>query len=97
MIDLTNYEVKRLFKDEGFENGFDVLKVMNGAGAYDNPVGKFQYPESKAAPSWLLIQWYSRKCLVNDRKDTGNPYENDFERKNPVLYRCRYVAYQSDV
>lgn len=75
MIDLTNYDVKRLFKDEGFENGFDVLRVMNGAGAYDNPVGKFQYPTSTAAPSWLLIQWYSRKCLIGDRKDTGNPYE----------------------
>ena len=29
MIDLTNYDVKRLFKDEGFENGFDVLRVRS--------------------------------------------------------------------
>ncbi len=74
MFDKSKYKVKRLFKDEGFENGFNVLRVMNGAGAYDNPVGKFQYPESKGEPSWMIAPWYSNRCLIKDRKDVGDPY-----------------------
>lgn len=87
MVDTSKYEAKRLFRDEAFKNGFDVLRVMNGEGAYDYPVGKFQFPESEGNPEWLLIQWYSLKCLMGDRKNTGNPYElTDTDNTKRVVY-----------
>ena len=55
-FDKSLYKVKRLFPDEGFENGFNVLPVKDVPDRMI-PVGKFQYPESKAEPSWMIAPW----------------------------------------
>lgn len=86
MANLKDYDVKRLFTDEGFENGFLVNRIMNGPDGYI-PIGEWTYPTKKADPSWILIQWYSVHCLINERKDTGNPYEiTDVENSKRVVY-----------
>ena len=72
MFDKTKYESFRLFKDEGFENGFNVNRIMNGPDGYI-PIGKWTFPESRHEPSWILIQWYSKHCFINERKQT-EPY-----------------------
>ena len=72
-FDKSLYKVKRLFPDEGFENGFNVLPVKDVPNRMI-PVGKFQYPESGAEPSWMIAPWYSNACLIEDRKDVGDPY-----------------------
>lgn len=73
MIDLTNYDVKRLFKDEGFENGFRVRHVHpdnEGNFGYTN----WSFPKSKDAPSWTILPLYSEYCLIEENKDVSNPY-----------------------
>ena len=44
MVDTSKYEIKRLFKDEGFENGF-VVKPLEHAPA----LGTWTYPTAKEA------------------------------------------------
>ena len=82
MVDTSKYEIKRLFKDEGFENGF-VVKPLEHAPA----LGTWTYPTSKEAPSWEICQWYSVHCLMGEREDTGNPYElTDKHHSKRVVY-----------
>ena len=82
MVDTSKYEIKRLFKDEGFENGF-VVKPLEHAPA----LGNWTYPTAKEAPSWEICQWYSVHCLFGERQDTGNPYElTDKHHSKRVVY-----------
>lgn len=73
MFDKSQYKVKRLFPDEGFENGFTVFPLTHDDDR-SIPGVDWSFPESKNKPSWRLIQHYSRHCLLDERKDTGNPY-----------------------
>ena len=72
-FDKSQYKVKRLFKDEGFENGLYIVPL-----ARDDdktiPFETWKYNDSKEAPSWKIIQHYSRYCLWEDRKDMGSDY-----------------------
>ena len=71
MFDKSKYKVKRLFKDEHFENGFKIVPL-----ARDDdktiPFEDWKYNDSKEEPSWKIIQHYSRYCLWEDRKDMGD-------------------------
>ena len=73
MFDKSLYNRKGLFHDINFKNGFKINRLLNGPEGYI-PIGEWTFSESKEEPSWLLIQWYSKHCFVNDRKDTGSPY-----------------------
>lgn len=73
MFDKSQYKAKRLFKDEGFENGFRVRHV------HPDNEGNFGYtdwsfPESKNEPSWTILPLYSEYCLIEENKDVSNPY-----------------------
>ncbi len=73
MFDKSQYKVKRLFKDEGFENGFRVRHVhpdSEGNFGYTNRA----FPESKNEPSWTILPLYSEYCLIEENKDVSNPY-----------------------
>jgi hypothetical protein len=73
MFDKSQYKVKRLFKDEGFENGFRVRHVRpdsEGDFGYTN----WSFPESKNEPSWTILPLYSEYCLIEENKDVSNPY-----------------------
>lgn len=73
MFDKSQYKVKRLFKDEGFENGFRVRHVRpdsEGEFGYTN----WSFPESKNEPSWTILPLYSEYCLIEENKDVSNPY-----------------------
>ncbi len=73
MFDKSQYKVKRLFKDEGFENGFRVRHVHpNADGEYDYT--NVSFPESKGAPLWTILPLYSAHCLIEEKKDVGDPY-----------------------
>lgn len=86
MFDKSQYKVKRLFPDEGFENGFTVFPLTHDDDR-SIPGVDWSFPESKNKPSWRLIQHYSRHCLLDERKDTGNPYElADAGDSKRVLY-----------
>ena len=73
MFDKSLYNRKGLFHDIQFKDGFKVNRLINGAEGYI-PIGKWTFPESKNEPKWILVQWYSKYCFINDRKDTGSPY-----------------------
>lgn len=73
MFDKSLYIRKGLFHDIGFRNGFKINRLLNGEDGYI-PIGEWRFPESEGEPEWFLIQWYSKHCLVNDRKDTQSPY-----------------------
>ena len=73
-FDKSLYKVKRLFKDEHFENGFTVYPLTHDDDRSIPGVDR-QFPKSSEKPSWRLIQHYSKHCLVDNPKDTGNPYE----------------------
>lgn len=69
----SQYKVKRLFADEGFENGFRVRHVhpdSEGDFGYTN----WSFPESKNEPSWTILPLYSEYCLIEENKDVSNPY-----------------------
>ena len=86
MFDKSQYKVKRLFPDEGFENGFTVIPLPHDDDR-SIPGVDWSFPESKNKPSWRLIQHYSLYCLLDERKDTGNPYElTDVGDSKRVLY-----------
>ena len=73
MFDKSQYKVKRLFVDEGFENGFRVRHVhpdSEGNFGYTNR----SFPESKNEPSWTILPLYSEYCLIEENKDVSNPY-----------------------
>jgi hypothetical protein len=73
MFDKSQYKVKRLFKDEGFENGFRVRHVhpdSEGDFGYTN----WSFPESKNEPSWTILPLYSEYCLIEENKDVSSPY-----------------------
>ncbi len=74
MFDKSLYKSKRLFLDEHFENGFEVKPL-----AFDDERTlkgvHWSFPETKSLPYWWLVPHYSKCCLVEDRLDTGNPYE----------------------
>ena len=73
MFDKSLYNRKGLFHDIQFKDGFNVNRLINGAEGYI-PIGKWTFPESKNEPKWILVQWYSKYCFLNDRKETGSPY-----------------------
>ena len=86
MFDKSQYKVKRLFKDEHFENGFTVFPLTHDDDR-SIPGVDWSFPESKNKPSWRLIQHYSLYCLVDEKKETGNPYElTDVGDSKRVLY-----------
>ena len=86
MFDKSQYKVKRLFPDEGFENGFTVFPLTHDDDR-SIPGVDWSFPESKNKPSWRLIQHYSLYCLVDEKKETGNPYElTDVGDSKRVLY-----------
>lgn len=70
---MSEYIKKGLFKDKNFKNGFMVNRLLNGDDGYI-PIGTWQFPESSGNPEWFLIQWYSKHCLIKNRKDVGSPY-----------------------
>ena len=73
MFDKSQYKVKRLFADEGFENGFRVRHVhpdSEGNFGYTN----WSFPESKNEPSWTILPLYSEYCLIEENKDVSSPY-----------------------
>ncbi|MBO4951201.1 MAG: hypothetical protein J6E38_09380 [Clostridia bacterium] len=73
MFDKSLYKAKRLFADEGFENGFRVRHVhpdSEGNFGYTN----WSFPESKNEPSWTILPLYSEYCLIEENKDVSNPY-----------------------
>lgn len=70
---MREYIKKGLFKDRNFKNGFKVNRILNGKDGYI-PIGKWQFPQSEGEPDWFLVQWYSKYCLINERKDVGSPY-----------------------
>lgn len=73
MFDKSQYKVKRLFVDEGFENGFRVRHVhpdSEGNFGYTN----WSFPESKNEPSWTILPLYSEYCLIEENKDVSSPY-----------------------
>ncbi len=85
-FDKSQYKVKKLFADGGFENGFKIVPL-----ARDDdktiPFENWKYNDSSAEPSWKIIQHYSKYCLWEDRLDTGNPYEiTDKAGSKRVLY-----------
>ena len=57
-FDKSQYKVKRLFVDEGFENGLYIVPL-----ARDDdktiPFETWKYNDSKDEPSWKIIQHYS--------------------------------------
>ena len=73
MFDKSLYKVKRLFKDEHFENGFRVRHVRpdsEGNFGYTD----WSFPESKNEPSWTILPLYSEYCLIEENKDVSSPY-----------------------
>lgn len=73
MFDKSLYKAKRLFADEGFENGFRVRHVhpdSEGNFGYTN----WSFPESKNEPSWTILPLYSEYCLIEENKDVSSPY-----------------------
>ena len=86
MFDKSLYKAKRLFKDEHFENGFTVFPLTHDDDR-SIPGVDWSFPDSKNKPSWRLIQHYSLYCLVDEKKETGNPYElTDVGDSKRVLY-----------
>ena len=85
-FDKSLYKVKRLFPDEGFENGFKVRHVHpDSEGKY--AMTSWQYPESKEAPSWSILPFYSAHCLIDENKDVGDPYVlTDMEDSKELVY-----------
>lgn len=73
MFDKSQYKAKRLFADEGFENGFRVRHVhpdSEGNFGYTN----WSFSESKNEPSWTILPLYSEYCLIEENKDVSSPY-----------------------
>ncbi len=86
MFDKSKYKVKRLFKDEHFENGFEIFPPTYNLDRTQK-TAIWSLPCSKEAPSWWIVPHYSVHCLINDRLDTGNPYElTDKTHSKQVLY-----------
>ena len=63
-FDKSQYIAKRLFEDEHFEDGFEVMPLEFD---FDHTVRgkKWSFPESKGDPKWRLIQHYSGCCFVS--------------------------------
>ena len=73
VFDKSKYMAKRLFADEHYENGFEVMPLeFDFDPTY--PGKKWSFPESKGDPKWRLIQHYSGCCFVKQNKDVGSPY-----------------------
>lgn len=62
----VEYRTKRLFADDGFNNGFTVMSMhtQNGQGV---PLGNFTYNVLPVMPDWMIAQWGSKHCLWDER------------------------------
>ena len=65
-----SYVSRRLFEDEGFEEGF----VVYEPGANKEAVGTWTYGEEGKEPKWNLLPWWTNSCFINDAAETGDDY-----------------------
>ena len=65
-----NYVARRLFEDEGFEEGFIVYEPGEGK----KPVAPWTYGEEGKEPKWNLLPWWTKACFINDAAETDDKY-----------------------
>lgn len=65
-----NYTARKLFEDEGFEEGF----IVHEPGEGKKPVGTWTYGEEGKEPKWNLLPWWTKACFINDAAETNDKY-----------------------
>ena len=70
-------KTKRLYSDEKFKEGFQIVAVehanVEGDEFGDKYLDDILFPDSKGPAKWQACQWYSKYCLLNDRVPS-DPY-----------------------
>lgn len=62
--------LKRLFRDEHFNNGFILNACKHGKGGNYVEIDRIIYPCSENEPQWFLDQWHSKHCIKKERFET---------------------------
>jgi len=85
-------ETKRLFKDEGFADGFKVIARRHGRGHKDVAIDTFQYPTAQGEPKWLLEQWHSRHCIKKEKYESEAYVLENAAKRIEVKPQERYIS-----
>ena len=79
----ANYISRRIFPDEGYENGF-MVKKPDGDRAVE---GNWTYNDTGAEPSYFLCPWWTVESFINDRDTTTDKYTiRDKQGVKEVVY-----------
>ena len=71
---MDNFSSKRLFRDEHFHRGFQVIACRHGRGGVDVKKGDFPFPDAEGEPIWMYEQWHSRHCVWRKNFKNAGPY-----------------------